>query len=180
LTNKLDAGYVVITRNPDEVSRLTGDLGTTGERHRNHTQHTFTSTTAARLTLLPQQREDNDMENDKMLTAEEAAAEAGMSVDDWLDNTGVAVDIDMDDVEANATLLMYAFAESAGDDARTDAVAAQWLDRIGPDNFGYTAAAALSMMTRHILAPVLDVAERRGVDLRAGIRDAYANALATI
>ncbi|GAB3228713.1 hypothetical protein [Mycolicibacterium hippocampi] len=88
--------------------------------------------------------------------------------------------INVDDLESNATLLMYAFAESAGDDAKTDAVAAQWLDRIGPDQFGYVAASALSMMTRHVLAPVLDVAERQGIDLRSGLRDAYANAMSTL
>ncbi|WP_328358602.1 hypothetical protein OG976_04790 [Mycobacterium sp. NBC_00419] len=89
-------------------------------------------------------------------------------------------EINLDDLESNATLLMYAFAQSAGDDNRTDAVAAQWLDLIGPDSFGYVAASALSMMTRHVLAPVLDVAERQGIDLRAGLRDAYENALATL
>jgi|YelNatPaOPRAMG01_1025707.scaffolds.fasta_scaffold130844_4 hypothetical protein len=88
--------------------------------------------------------------------------------------------INFDDLEANATLLMYAFADSAGDDDKTDEVAAQWLDRIGPGHFGYVAAAALALMTRNVLAPVLEVVERQGIDLRVGIREAYANALATL
>lgn len=88
--------------------------------------------------------------------------------------------VNFDDLETNATLLMYAFADSAGDDDKTDAVAAEWLDRIGVDDFGYVAASALSLMTRHVLATVLDIVERQGIDLRTGIRDAYANALATL
>jgi hypothetical protein len=47
--------------------------------------------------------------------------------------------------------------------------------------FGLVAAKALVLITGNVLAPVLDVAEcSGGVDLRAGLREAYANALGTL
>lgn len=84
--------------------------------------------------------------------------------------------VDLDQLTSDATLLMYEMAAAAGDDAATDQVAIRWTSTHDPDYFGYLAATALSLMTRHILAPTLDTCERLGVDLRDGLRKASANA----
>lgn len=89
--------------------------------------------------------------------------------------------IDIDRLQADSTLLMYEMAVTAGDDDATDAVAHRWVARHDADYFGYVAAGALSLMTRNILAPVLDVAETASkVDLRKGLREAYENAVTTL
>jgi len=85
--------------------------------------------------------------------------------------------IDIDRLQSDATMLMYEMAATAGDDAATDAVGARWAARHDPDYFGYLAAAALSLTTRNILAPTLDVAAELGVDLRPGLRRACDDAL---
>lgn len=87
--------------------------------------------------------------------------------------TGV---VEIDKLQADATRLMYALAVTAGDDDATDNVAERWVSDHGPEYFGYLAAAALSLMTRHVLAPVLDAASAAGVDLRPGLVRAAGNA----
>ena len=78
--------------------------------------------------------------------------------------------ININQLQRDATLLMYAYAATAGDDDATDYVAAEWLERLGdPEYVGYVCASALSLMTRHVLGPVLDAAEQAGLDLRAGL-----------
>lgn len=88
--------------------------------------------------------------------------------------------VNVDRLQSDATRLMYAMAVTAGDDDATDKVGADWATQHDPDYFGYLSAAALSLLTRNILAPVLDVAEARGVDLRAGLREAAAAAEETL
>ncbi|CAN5754497.1 hypothetical protein BH09ACT7_BH09ACT7_32460 [soil metagenome] len=80
--------------------------------------------------------------------------------------------IDIDKLTSDATLLMYEMAATAGDDAATDQVAIKWAGSHDPNHFGYLCASALSLMTRHILAPTLDAAAAAGVDLRPGLKNA--------
>ncbi|CAJ1505688.1 hypothetical protein [[Mycobacterium] burgundiense] len=80
--------------------------------------------------------------------------------------------INIDQLTSDATLMMYEMAASAGDDAATDQVAIRWSGTHDPDYFGYLAAAALSLITRNILAPVLDAAAAVGLDLRPGLNRA--------
>lgn len=80
--------------------------------------------------------------------------------------------IDLDRLQADATMLAYELAATAGDDAATDRVAEDWMAATGDaDYFGYVAAGALSAVVRHILAPTLDVAANFGADLRPGLQE---------
>ncbi|MDO3647675.1 hypothetical protein [Nocardia mangyaensis] len=65
--------------------------------------------------------------------------------------------VDRDRLESDSTRLMYQLAAAAGDDAETDRIACEWVERLDPDAFGYVAAGALSLMTRCILGPLLEV-----------------------
>jgi hypothetical protein len=95
-----------------------------------------------------------------------------IKVDNMTDN--------IDKLQSDATLLMYELAVTAGNDEATNRVARRWLTTTDLDYFAYLAAGALTSMVRNVLAPVLDVAERSSeVDLRAGLREAYANAVVT-
>lgn len=90
-----------------------------------------------------------------------------------VDDNGIPIShVDIDRLQSDATLLMYEMAATAGNDDATDAVAIRWTTRCDPDYFGYLTAAALSLMTRNILAPILDVTDELGVNLRAGLRNA--------
>ncbi|UQE74699.1 hypothetical protein MYK68_18620 [Gordonia sp. PP30] len=84
--------------------------------------------------------------------------------------------VDLDRLQADATVLMYDMASTAGDDASTDAVAAHWSGKHDPDYFGYLCAAALSLMTRCVLASTLDAVAASGVDLRPILRASAADA----
>lgn len=65
--------------------------------------------------------------------------------------------IDTDQLQADATRLMYAYAAASGDDAELDRIAREWITRNDPRYFGYLAAAALSLITRNVLEPSLQV-----------------------
>ncbi|QSM00085.1 hypothetical protein SEA_CASHLINE_46 [Gordonia phage Cashline] len=98
-----------------------------------------------------------------------------------VDETGALTSVvDIEQLQADATRLMYAFAATAGDDEETDRVATKWASEHDPEYFGYLAAAALSFMTRLILAPTLDAAEAAGLDLRIGLLQAARNAEHTL
>ncbi|WP_347956451.1 hypothetical protein [Gordonia aichiensis] len=88
--------------------------------------------------------------------------------------------MDYDKMTADATRLMYQIAMTAGDDEATDQVGIEWTRRLDPDYYGYVAAGALSLMVRCILAPILEVTDELGVDLRKGLRDSATNAEATL
>jgi hypothetical protein len=85
--------------------------------------------------------------------------------------------IDIDRLQSDATMLMYEMAATAGDDPATAAVGSWWAASCEPTYFGYLCAAVLSLMTRHVLAPSLDVAAELGVDLRPGLQHARDEAL---
>ena len=84
--------------------------------------------------------------------------------------------VDFDRLTTDATLLMYALAETAGDDAATDRVATEWSNNNAPAYFGYLCAAALSLTIRNVLAPVLEVTDQLGIDLRTGLKRCAADA----
>jgi len=88
--------------------------------------------------------------------------------------------VDVDRLQSDATRLMYQLAVTAGDDDATDRVAEKWVAAHDPEYFGYLAAAALSLMVRHILGPTLDVCATAGIDLRAGLMDAAKHAEDTL
>jgi hypothetical protein len=95
-----------------------------------------------------------------------------------IDDDGLPVGhIDFDRLQSDATMLMYQMATTAGDNNATDQVGAKWAGAHEPDYFGYLCSAALSLMTRCILAPTLDVAAELGVDLRPGLRKSCDDAL---
>ncbi|KXO99674.1 Uncharacterised protein (plasmid) [Tsukamurella tyrosinosolvens] len=80
--------------------------------------------------------------------------------------------MDIDKIQSDAVLFMYDIASTAGNDAETDRVSAEWVGKVGPQSFGYVAAGALSMLVRHILGPTLDTCELAGIHLRDGLRAA--------
>ncbi|MGW3542048.1 hypothetical protein ACWDNI_16095 [Nocardia niigatensis] len=65
--------------------------------------------------------------------------------------------VDLARIQSDATRLMYAMAAASGNDAELDAVVEQWADSHDPDEFGYIAAGALSMLVRCIVEPMLQV-----------------------
>ena len=88
--------------------------------------------------------------------------------------------IDVDQLQSDATRLMYQLAATAGDDEATDKVSNRWVTEHDPDYFGFLAAAALSLMTRCILGPILEVTDEMGVNLRDGLNNAANNAESTL
>lgn len=84
--------------------------------------------------------------------------------------------IDLDQMATDATRLMYELVATAGDDADTDRVLADWVACYDPEYFGYLAAAAMSLMVRYVLAPTLDASAAVGLDLRPGLKSAAAAA----
>lgn len=92
------------------------------------------------------------------------------------DDDGNAVGmINMPQLQSHATRLMYHMAASAGNDEETDRVGEEWALKFdSPQYFGWVCACALSLMTRHILGPALEVidAQMPGNGLRAKLIDA--------
>ena len=90
--------------------------------------------------------------------------------------------VDRDRMQSDATRLMYQLAAVAGDDVETDRVASEWVERLDPDAFGYVAAGALSLMTRNILAPLLEVLDEAlpHVEFRAKLAESRDQAAKTL
>lgn len=94
--------------------------------------------------------------------------------------------VDADQIQSDAVVLAYAMATFSDDPEELDRIAAETLTRVGSEGYGFVAAAALRMMTQHILEPVLAVTDRlrdTGAlhhDLRDGLFRAYENATATL
>lgn len=90
--------------------------------------------------------------------------------------------IDVDKMQSDSTRLMYEMAASAGDDAATDAIGIAWAAALHPDQMGYVSAGALSLLTRNVLAPLLDVLDEvmPKAQFRAKLAEARDNAEATL
>ena len=67
--------------------------------------------------------------------------------------------IDTGKMQSDAIEMAYEMAVHCGDEDALDAVSSKWLDRVGPEGFGYVAAAALRMMTHYILDPTLQAVD---------------------
>ncbi|KZF00884.1 hypothetical protein A2J03_09885 [Rhodococcus sp. EPR-157] len=72
---------------------------------------------------------------------------------------------DISRIQSDATILMYEMAAAAGDDDAVDAVAIEWTGKLDPDSMGYTSAAALSLLARNVLGPVLEVLDQLAPNL---------------
>ena len=101
------------------------------------------------------------------------------------DDNGLPVAaVDLDRIEAGATLLAYRLAVACDSPEAIGDVLSDALETHGPI-FGQVATGALRTVVEHILAPVLEVTDRLAdagylrADLRAGLADALANAEAT-
>ncbi|WP_280314443.1 hypothetical protein [Nocardia wallacei] len=90
--------------------------------------------------------------------------------------------VDVARLQCDATVLMYRLAAAAGDDAAVDRVAETWLSSVEPDYAGYVSATALSLMTRCVVAPLLEVVDRAlpDVDFRAKLAESRDNAVETL
>lgn len=84
--------------------------------------------------------------------------------------------VDMHKLIDDARRLMLDLAETAGDDDATDRVAERWVAALDPQYYSYVSTAALSLLVRNVLGPVLDAAEAAGLPLRAGLRRAATEA----
>ncbi|WP_051161330.1 hypothetical protein [Nocardia brevicatena] len=71
---------------------------------------------------------------------------------------------------------------AAGNDAELDRIGMEWTARLDPDDFGYTAAAALSLMVRNIVAPLLEVVDEAlpNIGIRAKLAESRDHAEATL
>ncbi|MBY6708480.1 hypothetical protein HQ308_16895 [Rhodococcus sp. BP-241] len=87
--------------------------------------------------------------------------------------------VDLDQITIDATVLMYQQAAVAGDDDAVDGVVHEFMAGRSADEIGYITAAALSLMTRHIVAPLLDVADQAApqFNFRAKLVEAWDNAI---
>lgn len=90
--------------------------------------------------------------------------------------------LDVDVINAEATIFAYALAHSARDPEQMRKVAAATLAQVGAEAFGYVAAGAAMTLAEHVVEPLLQVCDEVGltVDMREGLMAAYANALATL
>ena len=89
--------------------------------------------------------------------------------------------MNIDQMHADACRLVYELAVTAGDDDATDTVSERWLTTTRDlDYFGYLTAAALPMMVRDILGPILDACDVAGIHLRPGLQAAAQDALRTL
>jgi hypothetical protein len=89
--------------------------------------------------------------------------------------------LDLAKVQFDATRLMYQMA-AAGDDAELDRIGTRWAEEYDPGAFGLLAGAALSLMTRCVLQPLLQVLEelRPDTGFRARIAEARDHAEQTL
>lgn len=83
------------------------------------------------------------------------------------DENGIPVSFfDKDQIDTDGVRFAFELAAACADENAVDQVVTKTIDRVGVDGFGYIAAAALSIMTKEILAPTLQVTDAVGVDLR--------------
>ncbi|WP_182262256.1 hypothetical protein [Rhodococcus sp. UFZ-B548] len=85
--------------------------------------------------------------------------------------------VNIDIVQNAATRLMYDMAINSGDEAALSRVSKKYLDEVGVDLFGYVTAAALKLMTAHILEPLLATCDLAGIKLREGLSKAASDAI---
>lgn len=90
--------------------------------------------------------------------------------------------VDIDRLQSDATVLMYRLAAVAGDDAALERVSQDWLRTADLDSVGFTAVAALSLLARCVVAPLLEVLDRAapGHDFRSALAEARDYAEATL
>lgn len=90
--------------------------------------------------------------------------------------------IDIDKMQADATILMYEMAAAAGDDDAVDAVAVEWVERLDADSMGYVSATALTLLARNVLAPILEVLDELApaLKLRAKLAESRDHAIETL
>lgn len=84
--------------------------------------------------------------------------------------------VDVDALQTQAVRLAYDMAANSSDPGALEAVSARHLAEASPAAFGYVCAAALRMLTEHILEPTLQACDAAGVHLRTGLADAARNA----
>ncbi|WP_072688412.1 hypothetical protein [Rhodococcus marinonascens] len=86
--------------------------------------------------------------------------------------------VNIDQMQADSIALAYDMARNCGDVDALDQVSAKWLNKIGPEGFGYVAAGALRTMTHHILDPTLQTVDELApaLNYRQILHDAYRNA----
>lgn len=74
--------------------------------------------------------------------------------------------VDFEKIQSDATLMMAEYAAAAGDDAAINALTIEWVESLDPDSMGYTTAAAIPLLARNIIAPMLDVLDRIAPSLK--------------
>jgi hypothetical protein len=77
---------------------------------------------------------------------------------------------DKDLIELEGASLAANLAAYCDDPDRIQAICAQSLALVGPEQYGYVAANALTLLAREFLSPALDVSAAAGTDLRPGLR----------
>ncbi|MEV0711473.1 hypothetical protein [Nocardia aurea] len=78
--------------------------------------------------------------------------------------------VDVAQIQSTATILMYEMASAAGNDDELDRIGIEWTETLDPDEFGYVSAAALSLLVRNVLAPVLQVLAELSPELEKDLR----------
>ncbi|MGV9331060.1 hypothetical protein [Nocardia sp. NPDC003726] len=90
--------------------------------------------------------------------------------------------VDVAELQSKATILMYALAAAAGDHEAVERVCEQYLETVDPDICGFVAAAALSLSTHNVVAPLLDVIETAmpELNIRDKLRESHEHAVQTL
>ncbi|MEH6794021.1 MAG: hypothetical protein V7694_07770 [Rhodococcus sp. (in: high G+C Gram-positive bacteria)] len=103
----------------------------------------------------------------------------GMIVGDDGIPTGM---VDFAEIQSEATILMYAYAAAAGNDDAVDAVALDLMRRNNVDAVGYINAAALSLIVRCVIAPMLETIDKLApnLDFRGKLAESRDNAIETL
>ena len=103
----------------------------------------------------------------------------GMIVGDDGIPTGV---VNFAQIHSEATILMYQYAAAAGNDEAVNAVALELLNRHDTDTVGYVNAAALSLIVRCVIAPMLETIDKLApnLDFRAKLAESRDDAIETL
>lgn len=98
------------------------------------------------------------------------------------DEAGAPVGVvDVEQVRAAGQIVAYAVAAVAEDENAVDSVSTEWVQVFEPTELPFVLAAALSIMAKMVVGPLVTIAEDRAPELRVReqIRDAAAWAEAT-
>lgn len=86
----------------------------------------------------------------------------------------------LEEIQAQAVRLAFDMAANCADPKALDEIASRHIEETGVEGFGYVAAAALMILARDLMQPILECTDAAGMPLRNGIAKAAAQANADL